>query len=390
MDTKKTKNSFVGHYFCNGLLKNSQITIVCLILHLISFPVTLGIYTVGEYFGEHKKFSTVNDVAEVFFVLSVIFTALAVLAGVMIAMGSFSYLHKKHEADMYLSLPLSDRQRFWCDYLSGLVSYVVPVIIAQVVTFCVSLVTMHFLPEMKSFGTSGYDLSLGKVVLELYALAIVVMIMLYTFTVLACVLCGNIFEALLSTVLINGAIPGLLLLLTYISFNKVWSLEWVNSVIPILSKTSPFGAVFSFVYYADLYGDEAFRTGFMLKFMLWILIFTLIFAALSYVLYKSRKAESVSKPYVFKGYYYALISSITFAICSIIPMSFETLIVPIIVVAVVAYMIFKVIANRGFKNVKSSLLRSLATIGFSLLIIEALNTPWGFGIPQRVPDADKI
>ncbi len=386
MDMKKTKNNFAKHYFINGLSKCSQIAVVCLILHLISFPVTLGIYTVAEY----TKSATLEDTAVVFYVLSVIFSAIAIGAGVMMAIGNFSYLHRKYESDTYYSLPLSNKQRFWCDYFSGLASYIVPVVIAQITTFCVSLFTMHFLPDMKKIEAIGYETSLGNVILKIYALAIVLMIMFYTVTVLACVLCGNIVETILSTILLNCIVPGIIALLGFITFNKVQVINWADMILPLLGKTSPAGGIITFLYNSTIIGDRVFQTGYFLKFIMWILFFTVIYAGFGFLLYKKRKAEAVSKPYVFKGYYYTLVSCITFAICSIIPVETVTLIVPMIIVATVMYMIFEMISNRGFKNLKSAFLRNFATIACSLVVIALLNTSWGFGAAQKLPDADDV
>lgn len=385
MDMKTTNKSFVRHYFFNGISKCSQTFIVSIILHLISFPITLGVYT----YAEHENSLTMHEVTSVFLVLSVIFTGLAVLAGIMNVLGNFSYLHKKHEADTYYSLPLSNGQRFWCDYLSGLFCYIVPVIIAQIVSFGVSLVTMGLLPETRCVN-DDYSINIAKVVLMVYALGIVLMIMFYTISVLACVLCGSIFESLLSTVLLNCAVPGLILLVSFICFNRVYSVDWGEMILPVLAKTSPFGGGFVFVYYLDLLQEELFHTGYFLKYISWIIFFSIVYATLSFLLYKKRKAESVSKPYVFKGYYYALITAITFSICAIIPVSFETLVVPIVMVAMVEYMIFEVIANRGFKKVKFSIIRSVVTICCSIFVICILNNSWGFGIITQIPDEDKI
>lgn len=386
MDMKKTSNKFVKHYFLNGISKCSQISIVCLVLHLISFPVTLAVYTAAEY----QNSATLDDTTTIFYVLSLIFSALGIGAGIMMAIGNFSYLHKKHEADTYYSLPLSAKERFWCDYFSGLLSYIVPMIIAQIVTFCISLITMGLLPDMRNLESGGITTNLGKVVLQFYAIAIVLMIMFYTISVLACVLCGNIFETILSTVLINGALPGLIGLLFFIAFNKVPTINWGDIALPWLAKTSPVGGIIAFVSYGDLMGEAVLKNGFFLKFLAWLVLFSAIYAVLSYVLYKIRKAEAVSKPYVFKGYYYTLISVITFSICAIIPVSAATLTVPMILVATVTYLIFETISNRGFKNLRSAVIRNFATIVGSILVIAVLSTYWGFGIARRVPEVDDI
>lgn len=381
----KTKNKFVSHYFKMGLLRCSKVSVVITILHLISFPLTIGLDT--AYLA--TKSDTLLNIAEIFLVLSFMFSGVAVLAGVLIAMTQFSYLHKKYETDTYMSLPLSDKQRFMCDYFSGLLSYIVPVIISQILTYLISFGAMYFDSDLKKLSES-FDISFATAILQCFAIAIVVMIMFYTITAVACVICGSIFETLSLTVLLNIAIPGIIYLLFFIAFNKVEGVTFIDMLMPLLSKTSPIGALVGLAYHTDKIGDDFFRLLFFSKYLLWILFFSAVYFFVALFLFKKRKAESVSKPYVFKGFYYAIMSCITFGICAIIPISFEELIIPMIIFATVVYLIFEVITNRGFKNFKYSILKNFVTIGACILVIVLLNNPWGFGMGKKIPKLENI
>ena len=101
MAMKQTNNrSAVKHYFFHGIKRNLTISIVCLFLHLISFPVALGSLTYFMKKYADDGFYTDTYMLDILCTLSVIFTAVAVAAGILMALVNFSYLRKKHEADI--------------------------------------------------------------------------------------------------------------------------------------------------------------------------------------------------------------------------------------------------------------------------------------------------
>ncbi|MBQ7981909.1 MAG: APC family permease [Oscillospiraceae bacterium] len=136
--------------------------------------------------------------------------------------------------------------------------------------------------------------------------------------------------------------------------------------------------------------EAVFLFPFFIKFWLWLAVFTVLYVVIAYLAYKKRKAEDVAKPYVFKSYYYAIISCVTFAVCAIIPIAFDILLIPMIVVAAVAFLAFELITNRGFKKFGKSLIKCALTIAASILLIGILDNGWGFGIGRRVPDAEDV
>ena len=392
MAMKLFKNPAAKHYFKAGLKKNRKFFVICLILHMISFPLTFTMLSIDIVADKRDDFLFLA-----FFVLSCVFTAIAVLLGVIIAIQNFSYLHKKQETDTYMSLPLSDKQRFFGDYFSGLLTYIAPVIISAVftfITFAIAVAVINANPECRMSITpleyGEHTIGWGQLMIEIYLIAIVAMIMLYTIITLACTLCGSLFETIVHSFIINGAIPGMIALLCFVMFNRVPGVDVRKIMLPIMSKTSPLGAFIGYLNYTDLMNEAVFLFPFFIKFWLWLAVFTVLYVVIAYLAYKKRKAEDVAKPYVFKSYYYAIISCVTFAVCAIIPIEFDILLIPMIVVAAVAFLAFELITNRGFKKFGKSLIKCALTITASILLIGILDNGWGFGIGRRVPDADDV
>ena len=392
MAMKQTNNrSAVKHYFFHGIKRNLTISIVCLFLHLISFPVALGSLTYFMKKYADDGFYTDTYMLDILCTLSVIFTAVAVAAGILMALVNFSYLRKKHEADMYLSFPLSSKQRFFSDYFSGLISYILPVIIVGLICFAESFICTSVVSDLGKLQLNAtQSISLSTLVAEGYLLLTVAMTMLYTICVLVCTLCGNIFETLFHIILVNGLIPGMILLVTYISFNQVTGISTINTALPLLSKTSPVGAGIGFCLYAYLIEESVLLPSFIIKYALWLILFSVIYTVISFILYRIRKAEDVSKPYVFKTFYHIISTCLVFAICAIIPVDTSVYIIPMIIAAAVVYLIFEVVSKRGFKKFYISIIKCAVTVIASIILIGILNTPYTFGIAKKVPDAEDV
>lgn len=392
MAMKLFKNPAAKHYFKAGLQKNRKFFVICLILHMISFPLAFTMLSIDIVADKSYDF-----LFDAFIIWSFVFTAIAVLLGVIIAIQNFSYLHKKQETDTYMSLPLSDKQRFFGDYFSGLLTYIAPVIISAVFTFITFAIAAAVINANPECGMSITPLEYGEhtigwveIIAEIYMLAIIGMIMLYTLITLACTLCGSLFETIVHTFLLNGAIPGMIALLCFIMFNRVPGVDFIYIMLPILAKTSPLGALIAYPNYADVMDEAVLLFPFFIKFWLWLVVFTVIYLALAYFVYKKRKSEDVGKPYVFKSYYYIVVSCATFAVCAMIPTYMEIMLIPMIVIAAVVFLAFELITNRGFKRFGKSIIKCVVTILASILLVGLLDNGWGFGVGRRVPDADSV
>lgn len=385
MEMTLFKTDASRHYFKCGLQKNSKLFIASIAFEVLSIPVLLLSVLLEESSGIAGILSVL-----LYSFFSFLFAGIAVILGIPIAINSFSYLHKKHESDTYLSFPLSNKQRFFCDYLSGLITYIVPALGSMILSVILSILIHINEPDKYLFGVGDTDYTIISFVLKVYLFAILCMVMLYTLAVLSAVLCGTFYETLSSTLLINAGIPGMIALLTYICFNKAPGVEIGYMMLPVLGKTSPLGAVISFAYYLDDGIKDCLSIPTFLWTLFWLLAVNALYILLSYKLYTKRKAEHTSKPYAFKLYNRILISCLTFAIISIIPAWPGFFAVPVLIFTIVVNLSFETITNRGFKNFSKSIVRCIVTIGVSVIIIFVLNNKWAFGASTRVPDVEDV
>lgn len=384
--TKKSPSAF-SHYFFNGIRRNFKISVVILFLHLLAFPVAITSLTYYTYMeNRYNDASFGMEMTSFFAVMAVIFTAMGVLAGIVISLNNFSYLNRKQNVDMYYAFPLNTRQRFIADYFSGLVCYIVPFLAGMAATAAVCAVSEQIVPQWKN----AYEfMSLVGFVARCCVLCVVAMIMFYTLSVLVEAICGSFFETIFYTVVINGLIPGIIAIISVVIYGNAYGIDVFDVMLPPLAKTSPIGAAIAYGVYTEALEMEAFHWGFVLKFCGWLILFTAIYFAAAYFLYSKRKAEDVSKPFVFRFFYFVIISCITLCIASLATAN-EEFYLPVAISAVVVYLIFEVVTNRGFKKFKLSLIRCFATVAACLGLVVISNVTDGFGLAYSVPDPSEI
>lgn len=399
--TSKVSNKKISpvlHNFECGVKTKIKMAIIIGILHLAAAPAVIISLIAGIY-GKDP-----TAMVESFAVIGVITTAIAGFMGIFIAIDSFSCLHNKSVVDMRLSLPLTSAQRFFSNFLSGFAVYVVPFLAAQVISLLGMAYGFIFM-EGRTFerqaGYKGGELVYDEyeciyfreampMLLKLIASGILVMLMLYTVTVLVTVCCGNKFESIAYTILINIMIPLTVYLVFQSMFQDLYGVDVSNIVMGIIMFTSPAGGIAAAVGMAV--GSDSLVSNFSMNYLVWGICYFLITAGIgagAFFLYKKRRAEQVSKPFVFKLLYYIISTAVIFCIYSVFYYD-DIGIVPAILTTVIVYVILEVAANRGFRKIWLSLIKYAGVMAASVLIIFAAQETEGFGMVTRVPDISKV
>ena len=399
--TSKVSNKKISpvlHNFECGVKTKIKMAIIIGILHLAAAPAVIISLIAGIY-GKDP-----TAMVESFAVIGVITTAIAGFMGIFIAIDSFSCLHNKSVVDMRLSLPLTSAQRFFSNFLSGFAVYVVPFLAAQVISLLGMAYGFIFM-EGRTFerqaGYKGGELFYDEyeciyfreampMLLKLIASGILVMLMLYTVTVLVTVCCGNKFESIAYTILINIMIPLTVYLVFQSMFQDLYGVDVSNIVMGIIMFTSPAGGIAAAVGMAV--GSDSLVSNFSMNYLVWGICYFLITAGIgagAFFLYKKRRAEQVSKPFVFKLLYYIISTAVIFCIYSVFYYD-DIGIVPAILTTVIVYVILEVAANRGFRKIWLSLIKYAGAMAASVLIIFAAQETEGFGMVTRVPDISQV
>lgn len=398
-ENTKKRVSPAFHNWRSNIKKNNKMTIIIAILHLVAAPAILVSVIASIYSGKGY-----DAYWEPYLIIGILTTCLAALMGILAATESFTCLHDKSVVDMKLSLPMTASQRFVSNYLSGLFTYLVPFLGAQVISLLLCGYGCLFM-DGKTFYENHWNSTLRENVPEPYvcnffgeAMPILLklilggtlcMLMLYTLTVLIAVCCGSKFESISYTLLVNVIIPGTILCVLYGIFDNLYGISAETIAVKLILFTSVAGGIIATADWASgelFYGTEVVNYG------IWALVFFLIIAALfslSFFLYRKRRAEQVSKPFVFKLAYYFIITCGMFCIISLF-MDGDADLIPTIITTAIIYMIFEVVTNRGFKRFWLSIIKYAATFIAVTVIITIGQETNGFGAVQRVPSASSV
>lgn len=390
---KSSKKSFFWTRYLNNLKGNSKNFIVNIILEILGLPVLSVIAIIGFYYDNKENMTAAESVMEdtvmagciPFAVLACCTLAASVLMGSMVALSQYSYLYKKTITDMNYSLPLSSTQRFFADYLSGFTIYIGIPLVAVALSLGILGVGSIFVNMSEMWKEMPFILSLVFIV-------IVAMMQYYTMAVFALSFCGNTFEShfsILAFVIMIPATIGCLwgAITTGSAFGMSGEAILTKS---IFTSTNPIGAAAFLFRYGECYMDEdSTAVSMYAKWIAVTLIVTALYLGAAYLLQRFRKAEDVSKPYVYRSFFYTIMTMGTFCVLSLFIMS-KTFIVAGIVICAVVWFIMEIITRRGFKKFWT------APVAFVAAVISVLGICWvcditnGFGASKRVPSAMSV
>lgn len=371
---------------------NKKLLIISVILQILGLPLCIGSVIYSEI---KSTLQIVSSHYEVYAVIGILCLGSATLTGIIVAMNNFAYLYRKQNVDMAYSLPLSTKTRFFSDFLSGLSVYIVPYLVSVLISIIIHIVSLYAFPKWAEYCSEN---PFNKQFFTGCFCLLLIMLMLYTLTVLVLDCCGSIFEAITYTLLVNGLIPGTIAVACYSMFSNLCGINIENTMLDTVGFTSPIGGVIMSVYLLDsisivernsFYEDIYYHVSFIRWTVLYLIAIGIMFA-LAYFLYKKRKAEDVSKPFVFKGFYYVIITSIIFCIASIVTVDDYSYIVPVIIMTAIVYMIFEVITNRGFKKFYKSIIRYVITIMAVFALPVVVSKTHGFGAEYYVPSSSSV
>ncbi|MBQ2824341.1 MAG: hypothetical protein IJF18_07165 [Oscillospiraceae bacterium] len=396
--TSKVLTKPMLHNMMQNIRANRKTTIIIAIMHMLAVPLILA----NCMFNFAMRIDTEPD--EIYAGIAVITTFAAGVSGIIIAINNFRYLHNKSLVDMCLSQPMTRRQRFISDLLSGLISYIGPFIGTSIISGLLLLIgytTMNGETILISYGNGesyasvcdffGYFAPVfGYIVLT----GIITMLLLFLLTVLVMVCCGTLFESILYTIFVNAAIPLFVLLVYAMWFSDLEGISLDDKMCAFLCTTSPVGCIVQLVYMIETLG-EVHRYGYFdgVPLHIWLIGVVIVIAAMlfgSYFLYMKRKAEQVSKPFVFKGFYYILITMMTVCIASFIEYASGAEIVATFIITFIFYMILEVISRRGFRKFWHGILRYAATMLVFIGVAALVDYTNCFGIELKVPSVNSV
>lgn len=392
-----SKYNPVVHNCLNNLKSNAKVMIVAFIFHLFAAPLLLinNMYNIINQIG--------SSPSESMPILAVIVSFCAIMLGIICTFTNFRYLYDKKQVDTALLLPLSSKQKFLSDFVSGILSSILPFITAGVFTAVLMIIGLigfdghefsyydSYYESYKTYICTIFGDTVLPIIAKCFLFGIIAIVMLQALTALAIVCCGTLDSAAIHTFLINLFIPLFLVLLYYNEFTDHFFIDFNKLFYALIGWTSPVGSIIS-LYMLFASSDISYA-----EIIIGNLIFSLLYFGAAYFLYQKRRAEQVSKPLVFKIFYAVTITLMLWTAITAIFGSevnfYDSSAKSLLVYAFVtfcAYMLCEIIARRGLKGIWKGAVRYIVTTAAFLSFIVIINYTRCFGIEFKVPEADKV
>ncbi len=393
--TSSKSPSFFGKRFKNNFRENKRSFIVHLIMSILGLPALavitiIAIYNETQYYNlkaiSEEVYDSISAGCGAFAVVGVLCFIISLFLGITMALTNFKYLYKKSITDMNYALPLSGTQRFFADYLSGCIMYIAPIFGAILLSIAILGIGTPIVPELNEFW-KNFDF-----VLKVIFIVLIAIIQFYTLTVLAIVFCGNTFESIFSIFAFNVLIPASIACV-WVALCQSYAYGIDQSAIfynNIFTSTSPIGAISFFFIVADSIDyTDTFNAFLYTKWIIITLVVTALYLIAAYLLYRHRKAEDVSKPYVYKSAFYAIMTMGTFCILSLF-INFGGFLAAGIVLCGIVWFIMEVITRRGFKKFWQAGLGFGAAVISVIVLCSLFSSTKGFGIAKKVPSTASV
>lgn len=259
---------------------------VAFLLFFFTLPVGVALHLGDGIKDELTRKNTIAVVEKWLSFQNGYIEAIIILLSLIMAVTSFSYLHSRQKVDFYHSVPVSRKKLFWANYFNG--------IFIVIVTYAFNLLISYGVAAVNGILTS----EIAGAGIKSLCLFVIHYFLLYTVTVLAMILTGNILVGILGTLVFEfyGTSVFAILELCYQQFFET-SYQGSKSLFSMmLDKTSPL-----FFFVANVDGMRPGKTleGATLRIVV-VIALTVILALLSYWLYSKRGSEAAGKAMAFK------------------------------------------------------------------------------------------
>ncbi len=313
-----SERSFFREYFLFRLNAQKIGLVMCTVFGMVMLPGSA--YSLYDNFNcvynDVRRSYDVYEIRQLFFIICLIGLLIMPVIGAVL---TFVSCNRKKYTDMIGGLPLTHKERFWGDFLSGYTAYVAPIILAGVITMLISIPLQDVTDKFNiMFGietTLMCTTYVLGVVLSLFAL----LSLMYIISAVAVMCCGRPIQAeIMSIVLLLApslAVGGI----SACFVNAITGLknyEFVNMIYKAAHIFPPLGLMLNIMRNydnlsnADMgdlpHADKFFISDFTIfdpLYALYVIIFAAALTALAYYLSKSRRQEQTGLILVYKAFY---------------------------------------------------------------------------------------
>lgn len=368
MNMTASKNNYFWVNFKLSLL-NKKMWLILIMLNVMAVPYVLVRYI---FLDQMSSIGTIG--------IGVLATALIMVAGLVIPLNQFGYLFNKTKVDMAYSLPLTRKQKFFSDYLSGLTMYISTLFLQFVLSYVVSGIGLVVNDEFRKM----FIYSFGILILKYFFIMLLILLFLYTLTTFTVSCCGETFEAVTSAIYVNVLLISTLYAGQTLLLSNLYGVDFEPIITRIMKIISPVGG--GIVLIDNILNGNPMN---LISWAIPYIIVIVIFLIMAYRNHVNRKAEDVSKPFVKKSFYYIIVTLLTFHITAFSFYTFRNY-VNLVITSAFVFFIFEIITNRGFKKIGASIRRFAIIMAFILIVMISVEKTDCFKLVYRVSSTNNV
>lgn len=315
-----------------------------------------------------------------------------VIAYVIIAIVFFGYLFSKKQVDLFHSIPVDRKNLFICNYISGVIVYLIALLVDNVLCIFVAI------PNQFMSATSWKNLFIALLI------NLVHFLFGYSVTIVGIMLTGNVLTAIGATSAISLIFPAVFEIADYLESYFYVTYGARYSVNPTLSvKYSWLSPWASYATIIDrcrnmndyLYYAESFKA---IPSLVMPLIMTIVAIVTGYLIYTKRPSEAAGRAIAFRKLRpYIEIPAVM--ICGLLGLVFTTTSVNtyksvwvwigLVLGVLLSHFILEVIINESFKAILSHKIQLLCTLAVTSAIVLVFFFDMT-GYDRYVPDTEKV
>lgn len=284
---------------------------------------------------------------------------ITIVGAVICAINGYFYLYSKSKMDFFHGLPVKREKLFISSYLNGIFIYFIP--------YVINLIIYFFIGAANKFLTGNAI----KGAFTALLINLLGFLLIYSISIIAVMLTGNLIVGLLGTAVFMFYGPALLFIKMSLceAFFDTYTYYQQISDDEILSRLSP---IFAYSYMSSIIGEKKF-----FFYLIGILILTVIAIIVSLYLYKIRPSEAAGKSMAFYKTQAVIKTLIVIPIAMVggllfMGMSesnaFSWMIFGILLTGALAHGIIEIIYNSDFKSIISNKLNMGICIILSVCI----------------------
>ncbi len=317
---------------------------------------------------------------------------------------NYKFFNKRAYMDTIGALPLTEKQRFFGDMLSGISSYVISFIPCGVIAVILAAITefgplreVHRL-SMEQDGEIRYmipeieDKITGLILICLSTL-LICCAAAYAISCFVTSCCGRVGTSVLFSIILIGGFS--IIAFTFSSFiaNSAIGIDGDMATFQVLSVVPPLGTLYT--TFLNIQQSQYTDFPFIVTTPLILIVLLIIaaFGAGAYLVSKHRKSERVGREIVFDAGYYvipAIIILMAAGLCSFMVHGLEPYSIPLILISLATCLVMAFLQSRSLKKIWKGFVvfavTSAACLGFGALV---RNTN-GLGISKIIPSRQSI